>query len=177
MTAFGSVHTIVIVKDRAFFGRPQLSLKIGVAELEFISDEHHVYLDKRSGEFVSLTDEDLRDVESDESFDHYPDWHKELTAQAKEVLGSDHYIELPSKFDIHEYQIMEQFIYSIESEELSDRLLREIRGRGAFRRFKDMAFRYGIECDWYRFRAQALEKIAIEWLEDNGIPWCRGTDE
>ena len=156
---------------------PVVSLERVVGELEFMSDEDHMLLDKRSGELVRLGDEDLRDAESYEDFEDLTDWRRELIAQAREVLGSDQYIELPSKFDIHEYQIMEQFIYSIESEELSDRLLRAIRGRGAFRRFKDMASRYGAERDWYSFRAQALEEIAIEWLDDNGIPWRGVTDE
>jgi len=31
----------------------------------------------------------------------------------------------------------------------------------------------GIEEDWYSFRQEAFEKIAIDWLEDNKIPYTR----
>jgi hypothetical protein len=156
---------------------PVVSLKQVVGELELISDVYHTYLDKRSGEFVGARGEDLRDAESDESYGHHPGWQKELIAQAREVLGSDHFIELPSAVDIDEYEIMERFIYSIASEDLSERLLEAIRGRGAFRRFKDVTFRYGLESDWHSFRRRALEEIAIEWLEANDFPWRRYTGE
>jgi len=31
--------------------------------------------------------------------------------------------------------------------------------------------RYGIADDWYRFRIEAIEEIARDWLEENGIPF------
>jgi hypothetical protein len=31
----------------------------------------------------------------------------------------------------------------------------------------------GIEEDWYSFRQEALEKIAIDWLEINQIPYAK----
>ena len=30
-----------------------------------------------------------------------------------------------------------------------------------------------IEEDWYRFREEELEKIAIDWLEANQIPYTK----
>jgi hypothetical protein len=52
-------------------------------------------------------------------------------------------------------------------------LVYQIRGSGAFRRFKDAIRRHGIEDEWYQFRDQALEEIAIEWLESNGIAYTK----
>ncbi len=68
---------------------------------------------------------------------------------------------------------MERFCCSLEDQKLSDELLYEMRGSGAFRRFKDAIHRHGIADDWYRFRQVALEEIAIEWLEANNIPYTR----
>ena len=68
---------------------------------------------------------------------------------------------------------MERFCYSVEDEELSNELLDQIRGSGAFRRFKDAIYRHGITDDWYRFRQAALEEIAVKWLEANNIPYTR----
>jgi hypothetical protein len=65
---------------------------------------------------------------------------------------------------------MQRFCYRVEDEELSDRLLNRIRGRGAFRRFKNTIHQVGIEQDWVAYRRQAFREIAIEWLESHQIP-------
>jgi hypothetical protein len=80
-------------------------------------------------------------------------------------------LSLPSQFDIHEYEIMERFCLSLEDERLSDELLYQIRGSGAFRRFNEAIYRYGIEQDWFQFKEQAYGEIAIAWLEDHGIAY------
>ena len=45
----------------------------------------------------------------------------------------------------------------------------EIRGRGAFRRFKDRMQAYGIAEAWYRYRDEALRELAIAWCEEHGM--------
>ena len=92
--------------------------------------------------------------------------------EVKKVLSLDgDYLKLPSKFDIDEYEIMERFCLSIPNEKTSDVFLDMIRGSGAFRRFKDLIYRYGIEKDWFKFRDQAYKEIAISWLESNGFAY------
>ena len=54
---------------------------------------------------------------------------------------------MPSKFDIHEYEIMEDFIYSLTNEGQINRLDKAITGNGAIRRFKNTINYLGI--DWY----------------------------
>ncbi len=69
--------------------------------------------------------------------------------------------------------IMEDFCYSVLDDKIRERLLDKIRGQGAFRRFRDAIQLNGIEEDWYRFRQEALEKIAIDWLEANQISYAK----
>ena len=57
--------------------------------------------------------------------------------------------------------------------ELRNELLYRIRGSGAFRRFKDAIHRYGIAEEWYAYREQVLEEIAVSWLEVRGIAYRR----
>ena len=57
----------------------------------------------------------------------------------------------------------------VEDGSLSGILNNSIRGRGAFRRFKDAVHRLGIADEWYRFRDQAYKETAIEWCGDNGV--------
>ena len=109
-----------------------------------------------------------------QALEELPEWQRAVVQEAGKVLDSEDYIELPSQFDIHEYKIMEDFCYDVEDEDFSAELLNRIRGRGAFRKFKDAIRQRGITDDWYAFRKVAFKRIAIDWLEDNDIPY---TDE
>jgi Uncharacterised protein family (UPF0158) len=142
-----------------------------VNEMDAVSDEHHAYLNKLTGELVTIGDEEIRAVEQMHDLADYADWQQEAIQKTSQVLDSDDYLPLPNKFDIHEYSIIEQFCIQVEDAELSDELLFQIRGSGAFQRFKHAIYRYDIEEDWYRYRQTALEQIAIDWLDANEIPY------
>jgi Uncharacterised protein family (UPF0158) len=139
-----------------------------VDEMESVSDEHHAYLNKQTGELVTIGDEEIRAVEQEHDLADYAPWQQEAIQKASQVLDCDDYLPLPSKFDIHEYSMMQRFC---EDAELSDELLFQIRGSGAFQRFKHAIHRYKIAEDWYRYRQTALEQIAIDWLNANDIPY------
>ncbi len=144
--------------------------------MDVFSDEEYAYLNKRTGELVTIRNEEMSIVEQGDDILDYPEWQQDLIRKTRGVLESDDYLALPSKFDIHEYAIMDRFCYSVEDEELSKELIYQIRGSGAFRRFKDAIHRHGIADDWYRFRQAALEEVAVEWLEANHISFTRGTE-
>ena len=80
-------------------------------------------------------------------------------------------IILPTQYEINEYQIMEDFIETIENEEISNNLQRLIQGKGAFRRFKDYCFDVNIMQDWYKFKEEKYKQIAIEWCEQNDLKY------
>ncbi len=147
-----------------------VSLRDLIGEMQMLSDEHRTYLNKVTGEFILISNDDFRIAESDEA-DELLEWRDEIVQDAKKVLSSDDYLEIPSKFDIHEYEIMERFCLSIPDVEVSNVLLGKIRGSGAFRRFKDTIYRYGIEKDWFTFRDDAYKEIAISWLESHGFSY------
>ncbi len=147
-----------------------VSLRDLIGEMQMLSDEHRTYLNKATGEFIMISNDDFRMAESDEA-DELLEWRDEIVQDAEKVLSSDDYLEIPSKFDIHEYEIMERFCLSIPDVEISDVLLGKIRGSGAFRRFKNTIYRYGIEKDWFNFRDDAYREIAISWLESNGLSY------
>ena len=66
---------------------------------------------------------------------------------------------------------MERFCLSIEDDDMCDDLCNAIRGRGAFRRFKDGIHEYGIADDWYKYRDDTVREIAIDWCEAHGISY------
>jgi hypothetical protein len=91
-----------------------------IEALEAAGDEHTHYLDKRTGEIVMVTNEEMEAAEDDEPLSdaaeedelisEYPDWQRESILKAREILSSDKsFIALPDQFDIHEYKIMEDF--------------------------------------------------------------------
>ena len=82
---------------------------------------------------------------------------------------SDSYIPLPREYEIHEYQIMENFVNSLEDEDEARELLNSMQGKGAFRRFKEKVSLLSLEDRWYNHREEAYEKIAVEWCVKNGI--------
>ncbi len=51
-----------------------------------------------------------------------------------------------------------------------------IRGRGAFRTFKDAVHRRGTQGDWYGFRDAAIADIVAAWLDEHGVAYVRDLD-
>lgn len=151
--------------------KPIVRLKDIVDEMDSFGDEYRSFLNIQTGELITFSGEELGAAEDGESLDDFPEWQRELIQKASEVFSTDDYCELPSKFDIHEYSIMERFCYTVEDDELNRRLLNSIRGRGAFRYFKDTIHEYGIADDWFRYRDQAFRDIAMDWLEANNIAY------
>jgi hypothetical protein len=163
-----------------------VSLRDLVDELQTLSDESHVYLNKVTGKVITITVDDFAIARNADEFDEieeddeiadnlreYADLEIDFFQEVKKVLSLDEdYLKLPSKFDIDEYEIMERFCLSISDEKISDVLLSKIRGSGAFRRFKDTIYRYGIEKDWFRFKDEAYKEIAISWLESKGFTYA-----
>jgi len=148
-----------------------IKLKDIIDEMEIQSDFHSSYLNKKTGEIVMVTNDHFQVAEDEDDLSDYPEWEQEAIKLAGEVLEPDDYIELPTKFDIHEYSIMEKFCLSLNDEELSDKMYHSIKGKGAFQRFKDNIYEYGIEEDWFKYRREAFKRIAIDWCEDNNIPY------
>ena len=94
-----------------------------------------------------------------------------VRTQAKAVACDDgtRFLSLPEKFEINEWEMMQSFAQAQEDERLAEALLNAIRGRGAFRCFKDRVYEADIADDWYRFRDDAYRRIALEWCEWNKI--------
>jgi hypothetical protein len=148
-----------------------------INEMEMQMDEYHTYLNTETGEIINVSSEELRiaeESEEDDDFSKYPEWQRDSINEAVDVLinwDSDKYIELPDKWDIHEYSIMEAFCGSVRNYRISNVPFSAIKGHGAFQRFKDAVHRYSLEDSWYEFRYEALKKLAVEWCEENGISY------
>jgi hypothetical protein len=143
---------------------------IDALEMQF--DESLSYLDLDSGQVVTVSEAFLR--EADEHGDEEPDlpgWQKDEWKIAKNISSTDRFRPLPTKVDVHEWGIMQDFSRAMESEGFRDDPSHAIHSAGAFRKFKDTVRRLGIEPAWFAFRADALRQIALDWCEENQIAW------
>lgn len=120
--------------------------------LDFTNDEIEYYYNPDNGEiFMSNIGEfeDLNEDELDELFE-------------KSIM-------LPTRYDINEYGMMEDFAETIEDTRLQNQLYISLNGSGAFRRFKDTCINFDIINDWYKFRDEKYKELAINWCKDNNI--------
>ncbi len=159
-----------------------VSLRDLVGELQILPNEGTAYLNKITGKIIMFTDDDIEVAEAygqmeleeedeemeGEELDLEADYYQEVN----KILASDaDYLKLPTRFEIHEYEIMERFCLSHPDGKISDILLQTIKGPGAFRRFKDAVRQYGIEDDWFKYLDEAYKEIAIAWLQSNDIAY------
>jgi hypothetical protein len=86
-----------------------MAVTVSIAEvvdaLEMASDEMSSYVNRATGQVVTVSHEDLRLAEEDPRSD-MPAWQQDAVAEARRILESDDWLELPNKCDIHEWQMM-----------------------------------------------------------------------
>lgn len=163
-----------------------MSLKVKLADvvehMSLMSDEIAVYLNKRTGEFVVLPSDDNLGLEDEDDYAKAErgaidnDWlgeqdeeYQEQYKLRREIIKSRDYIPLPDRFEIHEWQIMDDFCRTQKDPRVKDEMLALIRRRGAFGRFHSAIQGFELESLWYEFREAALSEIAVEWLDANQI--------
>ena len=66
---------------------------------------------------------------------------------------------------------MEAFIDRLSSGKVQEELAYAIRGKGAFRRFKQSVRYHGLEQNWYDYLAEAQRAIAVRWCRDNNLEY------
>lgn len=129
-----------------------------IFEIEAADDATSAFLDTKTGEPVYLMDP-LYTGERDEKL-------------AERIEDEpERFLQFPTQYDIHDYSIMESFVEEMPVGPAQNNLASAIRGKGAFRRFKDTVVYLGIEKSWYAYQKKAYREIAIRWCQDNGLEW------
>jgi hypothetical protein len=126
--------------------------------IELAGDAYEYYLNIKTGEVSMIADQIITGIDDSEE-------RSKLEENWKD------YYKLPTKYDIHEYSIIEDFISELPKGNLKSTLENAISGRGAFRRFKEGIRRYGIEEGWYEFRDKTYKEIAIKWCRDRDLDY------
>lgn len=147
---------------------PQVDIDEIVNFLEMPEGTLRLYINKKSGQTIFVSDEELEAAEEDEPIEAYPDWqHASIIAAQQIINAPDDFIEVI--IDKNTYTIMEDFCYSVENPEMQHELLQAIQGKGAFGRFRTLIYAFKIELDWYSFRTQALVDLATAFCKDHHL--------
>ncbi|HFI2462738.1 TPA: UPF0158 family protein [Streptococcus suis] len=125
--------------------------------LQMISQGDRYYYDSRIDELVYLSVEETG-LEVREGLE------EEIE---EDVAGR--FVGLPTYYDFNPYTFMELYISDLTDGDLSDRLSRAIRGRGAFRRFKNELERCDRLEEWYAFETQCYKELVLDWCQENEI--------
>jgi hypothetical protein len=101
--------------------------------------------------------------------DGIPDWQKQCLLEADRVEAASGGIVPIDPGPYADYRDVERFISTVDDPDLRERLWRAIKGRGAFRYFRDVLADYTNVQDEYAFRDAQIERRLHRWLETNGI--------
>lgn len=81
----------------------------------------------------------------------------------------ERFLRFPTKYEIHQYRIMEDFIDRLSPGKAQEELVYAIRGKGALRRFKQSVRYDGLEQRWYDYLAEAYRELVIRWCAEKGL--------
>src|SRR5258706_5256862 len=179
-----TVSGLPTVKQAMPMNKDNRSLKVNFEDLKeafnSVFDDTWHYLDLETGEVVLATGDTHRrleallettDAETIETIneaiqnEEVPDWQKDslYSAALVEFGYNSRFIEIPQADSRASYEDLEAFIERVSHQHLSELLQVAIRGKGAFRRFKDLLATYPHERErWFQFHDERLRQRVLD---------------
>jgi len=148
-------------------------LAVDMGELTFAFDHSEgitSYLDIETGSVLHITDDVLFGLE--DALLNEDDWRHEAAPEALQIqdgLGT-RYLEIPQVDSFTGYNDMVEFITTIEDDHLRELLDVAVRGKEAFRRFKDVLYDYPESRQrWFEFKDEQMRGRVVRWLAAHDI--------
>jgi hypothetical protein len=163
--------------------------KVSYTELELAFSapgyEYQNWLDKQTGAVLSFENHIEEELLTGGDLSGLPEWQQTEVENARRVLrafgslpeeeGSeaiepDRYVPIP-QIETHDaYQAMVDFAETVRSTHMRDLLAVALRGKGAFRRFKDALANHPVERErWFEFERQRERETIEEWAREQGV--------
>jgi hypothetical protein len=133
----------------AFDPNARVSLSAVLAKVDFVTDTATLFVNRRTGE-INVYDSEVELGENPEESDDR-DWVALLRAR-----------------DFDDYRMMRKFAQGAMPAAGRD-LEEALRGRGAYRRFREVVRARGLEDEWDAFRKSRIRETARSQLEQAGI--------
>lgn len=131
-----------------------------IMALEYQGYDARYIFDRETGEVIFMPDVA---IVGDDVMD------EELSEAVEEGWGT-RYIAVDPVPSWEGWNVMRDFIETINDEKIANRLYRAIEGRSPFRRFKDELLNYPeLREAWFRFHDEAFIQLAKDWLRDHQI--------
>ena len=147
-----------------------ISLREVVEALDLQSDELSSYLDPDSGEIITFNEEEAG-IATRGDWARAPDWMRPFLPKIKRALEDDRILAFPDRVHIDEWRMMQDFADQPDNCHCRVALSDAVHGSGAFRLFRRTIQQLGIEEQWRRYREKAMERVARDWLEENGLKY------
>ncbi|MDR1321123.1 MAG: hypothetical protein LBK56_06815 [Gracilibacteraceae bacterium] len=139
------------------------------------SDGWNYYVDKRDGKIYSFERRHLAIAGfylDGDDYEVYPAEQDEIDAARAftENYDREYVVAFPDKYELREYDIMEEFAEGLPAA-AANKIYGAIRGKGAFRRFRETVTRLGLLDEWYVYRDSAMMERARIWCLRNDIDY------
>ena len=132
-----------------------MNIKEIASELDTLSGDSCFYYNKTTGELEWFNDDD----------------ENPNGLELEEVEDNPDYIALPTKFDLDDYGIMKDFMFTQKDEKIRSEISDAIHRRGAFGNFRDVVERHALLQNWYDFKQADYENHVKDWCEENDLEW------
>ncbi|MCO6442052.1 MAG: hypothetical protein J5I81_13470 [Nitrococcus mobilis] len=148
-----------------------VSLRHLVVEVEALQEGWTIYLNRKTGELMTITDREARIALEEEQASELADWLMEdFLPKVKEVVTSDDCVVLPNKASV-EFALMEKYCDAVDDPQFRESLLNAVRGHEAVARFNDLIEAKGVQNEWNHFKEEALRDLIAEFLDSHGISY------
>lgn len=135
----------------------------------------HAWLDTETGELLIVTstydlEEDAEDGEA-EPVSQLHGWMEDERRLVATILAdtTGRYLRVPIGANHAVPGVLSAFARTLTDPRLQDEVYDAMRGRGAFRRVKDLLYQRDAIDLWHRFDEERTRALALEWLESKGI--------
>jgi len=168
-------------------------LKVNVGEVAFALEDNswetNHYLDLETGQVITVMADTFRELEKlfEEAYDpeakkppdlaellqqsNLQDWQQGELLVARQIeANSSRYLDISPDDRYEGYNDMGDFIFTVQDERLQAELWQAIRGRGAFRHFKDVLLQHPRERErWFAFKDELMRQRVADWLAEEEI--------
>ena len=129
-----------------------------------------VYVHQETGKLLAFTKEDFAEAAVLAPLEH--DYLPEGIAFAHQVLQDEHWLRLPGRQEVSEYEMMRRFVERVGVNEQKVEALNRVLASGfAEMRWETTLLSLNLKDDWFRFRRQMLRLAMQNWCLQQGLAW------
>ncbi|CAG7652163.1 hypothetical protein PAESOLCIP111_06471 [Paenibacillus solanacearum] len=142
-----------------------------VGEIELQIDDTLSFINTKTGEVITLMREEIGAAEDEKPLESFPEWQRENIEKAISIIEDEEgvYVDFSLKNDFNEYEIIQDFIGTLEDDDIREELYDAIQGRGAFRRFKDSIIEQSVDKLWFKYKESKIKELVIDWCKEHEI--------